>query len=719
MDTVINSDGQVTTIRPSVTKPVGTHGDETRTKSPSESTSNTFTNGDGDVPTMLPSSKAPLDTETETTVPGKSTEDNADASKTPPTPTSALSAAVPTTNSDDQATIVLPSISSETEIGIQTSSGDVSGALSSVITGTDGQLVTILPSNSFDSTDTPSWSLTAAITTNSDGVVSTILPSTASDTSQTTVPIPSPATSIFGSTLANTDGRPSSTFIPGASGTSKVSESPSSATLISSTETAIPSVLSSTGQITGALTDGTSNIPGTAATNSDAQASTSTLSTASKLLSSETVISNSDGIVSTVSQSNTSGLAEQTSQVPPSDTGGSNTGSQSATLLPSEGTRSSVSEDHTVSTGVETTVPHGQSTTALLPSSPSASSTQGTTSTTAVVSSTTDTEKPSTNSVNDETVIPSTGVASTLSDGRVTTITPPVSSGPDTTVLPTSTTSEGGIIIPITTPVSEPKPGETSSIIPCNTWFFNFCLNWGDFNIFGWGVILPPGPHPPGPPPAISFPPLIGITVEVKGPLPTWPSYTIGPDRMPTFPPKPSGPDGECETDSAEICLTRTSFGISVTATETITTATQVLSTCGTVYGCKVNDASATETTASTQSATETPVTYVVYPKEGRNSSMVAEVEAVLTGLVEEPAELYASNTNNLGLNFWTLPLTPDQADKLRKHASVSVNFMSGNYKTNSTPLRLARLCCSVVVMLIHASTLPPHLCGKKMLNRT
>lgn len=98
---------------------------------------------------------------------------------------------------------------------------------------------------------------------------------------------------------------------------------------------------------------------------------------------------------------------------------------------------------------------------------------------------------------------------------------------------------------------------------------------------------------------------------------------------------------------------------------------------------------------------------------------MVAEVEAVLAGLVEEATDLYASNTDNLGLNFWTLPLTPDQANMLRKHASVSVYFPSANYKTNSIPLRLARLCGSVVVMPIHASTPPPHLCGKKMLNRT
>lgn len=94
-----------------------------------------------------------------------------------------------------------------------------------------------------------------------------------------------------------------------------------------------------------------------------------------------------------------------------------------------------------------------------------------------------------------------------------------------------------------------------------------------------------------------------------------------------------------------------------------------------------MNDASATETTTSVETATAAPFTFVVYPKEGRNSSMVAEVEAVLTKLVEEPGDLYASNTNSLGLNFWTLPLTPDQADKLRNHAGVSINFVFGKVR--------------------------------------
>ncbi|KAH7115486.1 hypothetical protein B0J13DRAFT_208242 [Dactylonectria estremocensis] len=71
---------------------------------------------------------------------------------------------------------------------------------------------------------------------------------------------------------------------------------------------------------------------------------------------------------------------------------------------------------------------------------------------------------------------------------------------------------------------------------------------------------------------------------------------------------------------------------------------------------------------------------YVVYLTEGRNSTMVSELEAVLTGLVEEPADLYASNTNSLGMNFWTLPLNPDEANKLRKDAGVgSVMLQCGS----------------------------------------
>lgn len=62
-----------------------------------------------------------------------------------------------------------------------------------------------------------------------------------------------------------------------------------------------------------------------------------------------------------------------------------------------------------------------------------------------------------------------------------------------------------------------------------------------------------------------------------------------------------SDPEKQCETKSASICSTTTSFGVSTTGTVTRTTATATSSTCQTVYGCDVKDsATATATTSVT-----------------------------------------------------------------------------------------------------------------------
>lgn len=50
--------------------------------------------------------------------------------------------------------------------------------------------------------------------------------------------------------------------------------------------------------------------------------------------------------------------------------------------------------------------------------------------------------------------------------------------------------------------------------------------------------------------------------------------------------------------------MTSTSYGVSVDATTTVTTTTEVVSTCGTIYGCDVEDSTQTETAIGTTSAT-------------------------------------------------------------------------------------------------------------------
>lgn len=101
-----------------------------------------------------------------------------------------------------------------------------------------------------------------------------------------------------------------------------------------------------------------------------------------------------------------------------------------------------------------------------------------------------------------------------------------------------------------------------------------------------------------GPPPAITFPPALSISVSISGTLPEWPKFTIGPDRLPTFQSEPE----DCKTESAEICLTHTSIS---------STITSVTSTCATVYGCDVEDSASSSTTiASCSGSSACPTCY-------------------------------------------------------------------------------------------------------------
>jgi hypothetical protein len=105
--------------------------------------------------------------------------------------------------------------------------------------------------------------------------------------------------------------------------------------------------------------------------------------------------------------------------------------------------------------------------------------------------------------------------------------------------------------------------------------------------------------------PGITFPPSLSISVSISGTLPPWPSVTIGPDNLPTYEPKPTdGPDDGCKTESAEVCLTSTSFGVD---TATVTTTSSVLSTCATIFGCDVTDSASSTATTSTASSSDYP----------------------------------------------------------------------------------------------------------------
>ncbi|KAF5665250.1 factor for adipocyte [Fusarium circinatum] len=194
---------------------------------------------------------------------------------------------------------------------------------------------------------------------------------------------------------------------------------------------------------------------------------------------------------------------------------------------------------------------------------------------------------------------PTANPVTTLPDGQVTTL--PKHSHSDTTKAPESTETAGvvPVIIPITTPVPDPERSDNGIKIPCDMWFFDLCLA----PIGGWGFVLPPGTHPPGPPPIIKIDPTAPIKVDITGSIP-WPGFTIDPTGNPTF----SSKLEDCKTETAEMCITTTSYGISVDGTITSTTAQRTISTCGTIYGCDVEGEDSSRTISKTTTlSTETP----------------------------------------------------------------------------------------------------------------
>lgn len=197
---------------------------------------------------------------------------------------------------------------------------------------------------------------------------------------------------------------------------------------------------------------------------------------------------------------------------------------------------------------------------------------------------------------------------------------------------------------------------------------------------------------------------------------------SVGPDHVPTFPPKP--PDGECVTKSAQLCATKTSFGVSVSRTATITTTSKVLSTCSTVYGCDAQGHDTTVTTTGTGSCTATttvtdvwvscpssastacsttskslvsrcsvtPTTnicggtfptglakaceptksrYYVYPRDGSDEAQVKSIQSELERYVSGQRDIDISGTKLSGLLYWSLHLTSANASDIQKIQQV------------------------------------------------
>ncbi|KAL2788774.1 pectate lyase superfamily protein-domain-containing protein [Aspergillus keveii] len=157
------------------------------------------------------------------------------------------------------------------------------------------------------------------------------------------------------------------------------------------------------------------------------------------------------------------------------------------------------------------------------------------------------------------------------------------------TPLPTFTTwPPYGQIVPEEEEIDEPEPDDDGVHVPCTSWFFFFCISWGNTHVGSWHWILPPGIYGPGPPPIniLQLPP--GVTI--RGTLPPWPRITIGPDHQLTTESEP-----ECETQTAEACTT----------TDYVSAGTTTSSTtlCETITGCPISVSDSSTVVIGSQTA--------------------------------------------------------------------------------------------------------------------
>lgn len=61
---------------------------------------------------------------------------------------------------------------------------------------------------------------------------------------------------------------------------------------------------------------------------------------------------------------------------------------------------------------------------------------------------------------------------------------------------------------------------------------------------------------------------------------------------------------------------------------------------------------------------------YVVYPKDSTNKEQAAAITALLKSILSDPTQIYISSTNIITA-FWAVPLTSDNAQKVRADSNV------------------------------------------------
>ncbi|KAK4164601.1 glucan-beta-glucosidase [Cladorrhinum sp. PSN259] len=143
-------------------------------------------------------------------------------------------------------------------------------------------------------------------------------------------------------------------------------------------------------------------------------------------------------------------------------------------------------------------------------------------------------------------------------------------------------------IIPEEQERDEPEADDDGVHVPCASWFFSFCISWGDIRVGSWYWILPPGIYGPGPPPINNIRPPPGI--EFDDNLPDWPRITIGPDHRITTESKP-----ECQEQTAKACTTTNFIEGGTTRSTTMR--------CETITGCSLRVSDSVTNVIGTQTA--------------------------------------------------------------------------------------------------------------------
>ncbi|KAL3488023.1 glycosyl hydrolase family 71-domain-containing protein [Aspergillus germanicus] len=257
---------------------------------------------------------------------------------------------------------------------------------------------------------------------------------------------------------------------------------------------------------------------------------------------------------------------------------------------------------------------------------------------------------------------------STTTSGPVAVI--PTETGPfPTTIFPTETASW------VRDWVDKPKAsqvddsGSPKPVVPCWAWFV-------------WSSTASNG-HPRAVPASSSLPSAGWLLIVLS---------SIGSDLKPTYPESPDQEEDSCETATASVCTTTTSYGVVAKRAilapthahgagefhhnrltkRATTTTTETISFCTKVTGCGATDI----TSSKTVEATATTQPRVIIPADS------GSVDGVRTTLQQQlggdAPDLFESSTDALGTIFFFVPaFTDDQTATIRGHAQRSESVQS------------------------------------------